>query len=173
MENYTNFLYFGDYKSRRKNIRYTIIDMLLNNVLNVNGSINNQRLRFVSKGALWVYLYYLWQNNMYIEPFNSYKTSSNGSILSASLIKLVKDIVISPEDRFYTKKDLSEVINKIVIDNDSLSITIISQCLEVLFKKLITAENDLQSEYDKLNLSYTQNHNFNIVNLINDISKSK
>ena len=146
---YKNTLIFGNFVKKRKHIRCTLTNMLLTGSLMVNGHINENMLHKVTKGELWVYLYYIWGGNRFSEVFSEHTTPGN-KMDYKSLMKLVRNISQSKEP-FFFKKDIMMCCNTIINMRD-INIPIIEEILEAMTRAFIKQEEDLKKSIEKYEL---------------------
>lgn len=157
MESYKNYLYFGTFTKRPKNMDSIVVNLLFNNVVNLDGTVNELNIGNCKKGELWAYIYYIWKQNSFMYPFMDYNVvNTNHVINSSSLIRLVRDLheqrKMKLDDKYFTNKDLARVINIVITNNDEINIPIVKQSLNMLHHNLAKEEKDLESLLADLNI---------------------
>lgn len=134
-------LYYGKLKD---NVSYTctVINLLLNNVISLNGTIDMNNLNKCKKRHLWVYIMYLAQNNPGIEPFIAFEKDNLPRIIKENVVEL-------SNYTFFLKSDLAKFINQFLAKNkDLVNIKIIHQVLDVLINQVKLLD---QALVDKIN----------------------
>lgn len=144
---FTNTLIFGNYVKKKKNMRCTLTNMILMGSLMVNGQINENQLHRVTKGELWVYLYYIWSGNRFSEVFSEHITTPGGNPGHIKFMELVRKISASKEP-FFSKRDIMVCCNTIVTMGD-IRLPIIEEILEAMRNAFIKQEEDLKKSMEK------------------------
>jgi hypothetical protein len=104
--------------------------MLVNGSLTFEGEV--KQIPSIKKRHLWTYLYYLWTHNRNIDEFKEMPTPENMKSL------------VSPKAIYVSKDTIATVINNIVKRNrDEIDISVISQLLKELQRKLVQEDEQL------------------------------
>jgi hypothetical protein len=135
-----DILYFGNLKSNF-NLNCTIINLLLNNVIELDGTINLKKLDVCLKRQLWAYIIYLARSNPGIEPFVRMDGDNPRQLIEVVTNTLGSEL----QYEYFLKKDLANFINKFLTSSsrDLIDIKIISQVLDRLLEKVNDMEKDL------------------------------
>lgn len=81
-------IFDGFYKNLSK-IDSIIIKMLLDNHINIDGSLMINNTENIGKNILWTYIYYLWQHNKEIDVFKSMTNDTNGNASAMLFISTI------------------------------------------------------------------------------------
>ena len=140
---FSNALFFSDTNILVRGVtslRLHIINLLLNNVIELNGMVNEEKaLQYASKSQLWVYIIYLKNDNPYI--FTDVESDQD-------YVDFVNKTLKSVDDEFFMKSDLVRFINKIVSDNKSkIVITVLKQAIDQLMNSVQKEDENLQSKF--------------------------
>jgi hypothetical protein len=133
-------LYFGNFNSCSSSLNCTIITMLLNNVIGLDGTIQPDNLNVSFKRQLWAYIIYLAQSNPTLYPFIGFDKDDMGT-----LVNIVKEYLDNQfEYEFFLKSDLSRFINSFISANkEQVDIKIIHQLLDRLIEKVNDMDRQL------------------------------
>lgn len=132
MENGLKVLYFGNFNGGTS-LNCTIITMLLNNIVGLDGMIQPENLNHTFKRQLWAYIIYLGQSNPTLYPFVGFDKDDMDKLVD--IVKKYLDNSI--EYDFLLKTDLTRFINNFISTNrEQVDIKIINQVLEKLIEKV-------------------------------------
>jgi len=138
MENGLKVLYFGNFNGGTS-LNCTIITMLLNNIVGLDGMIQTENLKHSLKRQLWAYVIYLGQSNPTLYPFVGFDKDD-----MEKLVDIVKQYLNIIEYDFFLKTDLARFINNFISANrEQVDIKIINQVLEKLIEKVNDMDRQL------------------------------
>lgn len=127
------------YLAYRRNLRCTIMNMIMKGVLNYDGSVDVTAFDKVGKKELWVYIYYIWKTNYEkIQFFQQmcdpkYPARASAEQFVMTVRHYLRNQYPPIEANVYIeKKELITFINKIILDYrpDLPVLTLLFQRLE-------------------------------------------
>lgn len=135
-----NPVLFGDtgkYINNQDKTNCLIVNMLLSGALTFEGKLSINRLDSIKKRHIWSYLYYLWTHNRTIQEFQDVPTPEN-----------MKNLVV-PNELYVTKSALASVINRIVEQNKTIDVSVLSKLLFEIEQKVKNEDATLQISLSK------------------------
>lgn len=146
---YGKELYFGNlFKLKKLTNSYNciVLQLLLNNVLELNGHVNLDNLNKCKKKHLWIYFLYLSKNNPGIHPFSHISYEDD-------LYFQLKNIITTNypcKYEYLLKKDIAGYINQILDNNENINIAFLDQIINLLMKKVDQMDSNLIQMYNNL-----------------------
>ncbi len=147
---YGKEIYFGNlYNLKQVTNSYNciVIQLLLNNIIELNGLINMDRLDKCKKKHLWLYFLYLSNNNPGLHPFSSINFEED-------LFSQLKKILSSNyqcQHEYFLKKDIAGYINQTIqLNTGNINLTFIDQLIGLLLKKVEEMDTNLIQAYNNL-----------------------
>jgi hypothetical protein len=153
VESFANSLYFGSFLRKKKSLRCTVTNLLLLEVVDINGTVNMEYLDRAEKGDLWIYLYYIWSNNRHNSIFKKAQLFSHNRLNGSDLIKFVKSFQTGADNYSFLKKQNIAIACNTLINDEEIHVPIIRETLIVLENLFTKQEKSLETRLSQIDPS--------------------
>lgn len=178
VNNFNDDIFKGFYKKRDR-VHCIIINMLEDDIIDLDGNINIDKITTVEVDDLWIYIYYLWKNNNTIETSIFYKmTMPNGNASASLFINGILDYLkgkgVTRELVYYNNNNIKALLINFlseIIDDKDIWVTINIPILSSIYTKVIKKLNGGLEIEDNNDINTFKNEKEITINLVAGIDQ--
>lgn len=145
---------FDTFYNNISKIDYIVLKLLLDDYINIDGSLKIENVDKIDKKSLWTYIYYLWQHNknqiIFKDMTNEQNNNASAFLFLSNVIKVLKD-------KNYKSTENFPYDSGMLIEKDDLSMFIMILFKEVQEINLPVIESIFDKIIDSIDGDYQEN----------------